>query len=159
MQKDTSDVTILSVKKVNHEYTVQSSLKAGVKLTGWMVKSLRENRVAASGIPFVEFTGGEVFLHGMTISPRPQAVNVDACEVSAPIKLLLNKREIDKLYGLKQQNGYTIVLRKLYWEKHLVKAEICLCKGKKLHDKREALKENDAKRQLQQINKKTQRDY
>jgi SsrA-binding protein len=144
-----SDSAILSAKKVNHEYIVEDTYKAGIKLEGWMVKSIRAGRIAASGIPFVVFTNGEAFVTGLKITPLEQANTFSVIESSLPVKLLLNKREINKLIEAQQKNGYTVVLRKIFWEKHLVKAEICLGKGKKLYDKRNTLKERDSKRDTQ----------
>lgn len=140
---------ILTARKVNHEYLVEDTLKAGVKLEGWMVKSIRAGRVAASGIPFVFLQNNEVFVSGLNISPLEQANSFSEKVQEQNIKLLLNKREINRLFEAQQQKGFTIVLRSLFWERHLVKAEICLCKGKKLHDKRQALKERDDKRDSQ----------
>jgi SsrA-binding protein len=136
---------ILTARKVNHEYLVEDTLKAGVKLEGWMVKAIRAGRIASSGIPFVLIRNNEVSVVGLNISALEQANSFSEHKTEAPIKLLLNKREISRLSEAQQQKGYTIVLRKLFWERHLVKAEICLCKGKQLHDKRQTLKDRDDK--------------
>jgi len=150
--------SILTAKKVNHEYTVEDTFKAGVKLEGWMVKAIRAGRVAASGIPFIVITKGEVFVVGLTISPLVQANSFSDNASDKPIKLLLNKREIDKLIGAQQKQGYTVVLRSLFWERNLVKAEVCLGKGKKLYDKRQSLKERDNKRETQRVVKSSRHD-
>lgn len=144
-----SSSAILTARKVNHEYHVENSFKAGVKLEGWMVKAIRSGRIAASGVPFISFIRGEVFVNGLTITPLEQSNTFSEKRSDDPIKLLLTKREINKLTEAQQKQGYTIVLRKLFWEKHLVKAEICIGKGKKLYDKRQTLKERDSKRDAQ----------
>lgn len=155
MIKSTSSA-ILTAKKVSHEYHVEESYKAGVRLEGWMVKAIRAGRIAASGIPFINIRNGEIFVVGLTITPLEQSNSFSEKCSDVSIKLLLTKREIAKLQSAHQKQGYSIVLRKLFWEKHLVKAEVCLGKGKKLYDKRQTLKERDSKRDAQRATKSTQ---
>jgi len=140
---------IMTAKKVNHEYTVESTYKAGLVLKGWMIKSIRAGHINASGVPFVTIQNSESFLHGLTISPIKNTDMSHTIDTDSPIKLLLQKREIGKLLSQQQQQGYTLVVRQLFWEGSYVKAELCVAKGKKLHDKRASIKERDDKRQAQ----------
>ncbi len=149
--KQSPPKAILTAKKVNYEYTVEDTFKAGLKLEGWMVKAIRSGRIAASGIPFVTITRGEAYAVGLKVTALEQANSFTELQNDAPLKLLLNKREINKLVEAQQKDGYTIVIRKVFWEKHLVKAEVCIAKGKKLYDKRQSIKERDSKRDAQRI--------
>ena len=139
--------TILKIKKVNFEYETMEDFKAGVMLEGWMVKSIRARRISASDGVYVHIQNGEAFLIGLNISALKQTNSFKEINEQPTIKLLLNKKEINRLIGSTKEKGYTVVLKELFWQDHLVKANIALVKGKNLRDKRQTIKERDAKRE------------
>lgn len=133
-------------RKARHDYFIEETYEAGIALTGTEVKSLRAGKVNLKDC-YAQVISGEMFVEQMHISPYEQGnrFNVDPLR---PRKLLMHKREIMKLYGQVKQEGLTLVPLKLYFSKGKVKAEIALCKGKKLYDKRDAEAAKDAKREM-----------
>lgn len=122
-------------------------MEAGIELCGTEVKSLR----AAHGNlkdSYVEIKNGEAFILGMHISPYEKG-NIFNRDPLRPRKLLLHKREINKLFGLVKQEGYTLVPLSLYFSGPHIKVELAVAKGKKLYDKRETQAKHDAKRQME----------
>lgn len=139
-------------KKARFEYHIEDTFEAGVQLLGWEVKSLREARVQMTE-SYVTIKNGEVFLFGCHIIPMNSAsthVNTDYLRTR---KLLLHRREISKLIGLKERQGYTIIPLSLYWKKGKIKCEIGVAKGKKDHDKRADQKQKDWQRDKARIMK------
>ncbi len=128
-------------KKAWHDYFVDEKYEAGIALFGTEVKSIRAGGVNLKD-SYCSFTGGEMFVTGMHISPYEQG-NIFNREPLRERKLLMHRREILKLQGLVQQKGYTLIPLSLYFSGSHVKVEVGLCRGKKLYDKRES----DAKRQ------------
>ena len=126
---------------------MQETFEAGVALTGTEVKSIRARRVNFKD-SFARLKNGEVFLLNLHISPYEQGnrYNVDPERTR---KLLLHRKQIDRLLGKTQEKGLTLVPTKIYIKNGLVKVEIALGKGKKAFDKREAIKREEAKRDLQ----------
>ena len=137
---------IATNKKAYHDYFVEDTYEAGVVLVGCEVKSVRAGAVNLRD-SFVIIKNGEVWMLNVHIAPYKQGSynNVDSKRTR---KLLLNKREINKLRGKVEQKGYTLVPLKIYFKDALVKIEIGLCKGKELHDKRAAIKEREVKRSI-----------
>ena len=133
-------------KKAWHDYFVDEKYEAGVVLTGTEIKSIRQGRVNLKD-SYCEVTGGELFAVGIHISPYEQGNRYNH-EPLRDKKLLMHRREIMKLQGLIQQKGYTLVPLSLYFSGGYVKAELGLCRGKKLYDKREDAAKKDAKRQI-----------
>lgn len=134
-------------KKAYHEYFIEETFEAGLVLVGTEVKSLKAGKVSIKE-SYIEIRHGEAYVEGMNITPYSHG-NVYNQDPVRSRKLLLNKREIDKLYQNVTQAGYTIVPLKVYVNnKGLVKMSIGLAKGKKLYDKREASKQRDAKREM-----------
>lgn len=133
-------------RKARHDYFIEETYEAGIALTGTEVKSLRAGKVNLKDC-YAQVVNGEMFVEQMHISPYEQGnrFNVDPLR---PRKLLMHKREILRLYGQVKQEGLTLVPLKLYFSKGKVKAEIALCKGKKLYDKRDAEAAKDAKREM-----------
>ena len=133
-------------RKARHDYFIEETYEAGIALTGTEVKSLRAGKVNLKDC-YAQVINGEMFVEQMHISPYEQGnrFNVDPLR---PRKLLMHKREILRLYGQVKQEGLTLVPLKLYFSKGKVKAEIALCKGKKLYDKRDAEAAKDAKREM-----------
>lgn len=133
-------------KKALHEYHILETWEAGIALAGPEVKSIRAGRISlAEAYGVVE--RGEVWIHDMHVTPYDPASiwNVDPVR---PRKLLLHRSEIRKLIGSVQEKGYTLVPLDLYIRDGHVKVTLALARGKKLHDKREALKERDARREI-----------
>lgn len=153
--KQSSNV-IAQNKKARHDYFIEDRFEAGLQLAGWEVKSLREGKVQLVD-SYVLFKDGEAFLLGSLISPLSTVSTHYVTDPTRTRKLLLKRREIDKLASSVAQKGYTCVCTKLYWKNHLVKAEIALAKGKADYDKRAVEKERDWNREKQRI-LHTQRD-
>lgn len=136
-------------KKARHEYFIEDTFEAGIALTGTEVKSIRQGKVNVKEA-YAQIKDGEVFVHGMHISPYEQGnrYNVDPLRKR---KLLLHKREINKLIGYTQQQGLTLVPLKVYISpKGYVKVELAIAKGKKLHDKRHTMAKRDADKRMKQ---------
>lgn len=133
-------------KKARHDYFVEDSYEAGIELFGTEVKSIRQGSVNLKD-SWCDITNGEIFVKGMHISPYEKG-NIFNKDPLRPKKLLMHKREILKLFGLVKQQSYTLVPLKLYFKDSRVKAEIGLCKGKKIYDKRADMAERSAKREM-----------
>lgn len=134
-------------KKAFHNYFIEETVQAGISLLGSEVKSLREGRVNL-GDSYGNVKRGEVFMVDAHISPYPQAnrLNHDPLRTR---KLLLHKREIKRLIGKVEQKGYTLIPLKLYFLNGKVKVDLGLAKGKRLYDKREALKKKTMEREME----------
>lgn len=137
---------IVDNRKARHDYHIEETLEAGIVLQGTEVKSLRLGRVNVRD-SFARISNGEVFLHGLHISPYEHGNrhNHDPLRIR---KLLLNRREINRLIGHVQERGYTLVPLKLYFRNGLCKVELALARGKQLHDKRETVARRDAARRI-----------
>jgi SsrA-binding protein len=136
---------IASNRKAYHDYFVLQKLEAGIALTGTEVKSLREGKANLKD-SYVNFQHGEAYLFGAHISPYTHG-NRENHDPERPRKLLLHRREIDKLLGQVVEKGLTIVPLRLYFKKGKVKTEIAVVRGKKLFDKRAAEKRREADRE------------
>lgn len=137
-------------KRARFEYHVEERLEAGLVLTGWEVKSLREGKAQLTD-SYVLLKDGEAWLVGVHITPLKTACTHVVADPTRSRKLLLNRRELAKLFARTEQKGYTCVALSLYWKQQRVKCEIALVKGKKEHDKRETEKDRDWGRQKQRI--------
>ena len=138
---------IANNKKVYHEYFLEEIYEAGISLHGTEVKSIRMGKCSIKE-SFIHIEKGEVILYGMHISPYEKG-NIFNKDPLRPKKLLLHKKEIQKLLGKTTQKGYTIVPVEVYLSKGLVKVQIALAKGKKLYDKREAIAQKDQRREAE----------
>jgi len=136
---------IASNKKALHEYFVLQKVEAGIALTGTEVKSLREGAVNLKD-SYVAFDRGEAFLTGAHISPYTHG-NIQNHEPERSRKLLLHRREIDKLRVQVTEKGLTVVPLRLYFKGGRVKAEIAVVRGKKLYDKRDTQKKRELDRE------------
>lgn len=134
-----------------HNYTIEETLEAGIILTGTEIKSIRQGKVNLKE-SYAGIKDGEVFIYSMHISPYEQG-NIFNKDPLRTRKLLLTKREINKLIGKIQTKGYTLVPISLYFKDSLVKLELGIGKGKKLYDKREDIAKKDAERRMQQAKK------
>ncbi|MGI6716561.1 MAG: SsrA-binding protein SmpB [Eubacteriales bacterium] len=137
---------ITTNKKAYHDYFVTDTYEAGVELCGTEVKSLRLGQVNLKD-SYCRFKNGEMFIEGMHISPYEKG-NIFNRDPYRPRKVLMHKREILKLFGLVGKQGYTLVPLSMYFSGKWVKAEIGLCKGKKLYDKREDEAKKTASREI-----------
>lgn len=134
-------------KKALHEYHVLETHEAGVALAGPEVKSIRAGKVSLAEA-FGRIDAGEVWIHDMHVTPYDPA-SIWNTDPLRPRKLLLHRSEIRKLIGAVQEKGLTLVPLDLYLRDGRVKLTLALARGKKLHDKREALKERDARREME----------
>ncbi|HOB20781.1 MAG TPA: SsrA-binding protein SmpB [Candidatus Atribacteria bacterium] len=134
-------------KKARHDYFIEETYEAGIVLTGTEVKSIRQGKVNLKD-SYADIKHGEVHVHNMHISPYEKG-NIFNRDPLRSRKLLLHKREINKLIGYTQQKGYSLVPLQLYLTRGLVKVELAVAKGKKLYDKREDIARRDAKREME----------
>ncbi|MDD6848511.1 MAG: SsrA-binding protein SmpB [Oscillospiraceae bacterium] len=150
-----STKTIATNKKAYHDYFVEETFEAGIELKGSEVKSLRNGRVNLKD-SWCSIVKGEIFVNGMHISVYEQGATwcKDPLRVR---KLLMHKKEIMKLFGQEQQQGYSIIPLSLYFKGSRVKVQIGLCKGKKLYDKRADMAKKDAKRSIERALKEQYR--
>lgn len=137
---------IATNRKAFHDYFIEETFEAGLVLVGPEVKSLRAGKANLKD-SYAVIKGSEVFVVGLHISPYA-AGNIYNVDPLRTRKLLLNKREIRSLIGKTQQSGYTLIPTKLYFKRGRAKLELGLAKGKKLHDKRRAMADRDARREV-----------
>lgn len=147
---------IATNRKARHEYHILDPIEAGIALTGTEVKAARSGKVNLKD-GFVDFRGGDAFLNSIHISHYSHG-NRENHEPERPRKLLLKKRELERLFGRAQAKGYTIVPLSMYLKGNRVKVEISLVQGKKLYDKRQAEKERELDREARQAIKSAGRD-
>lgn len=132
-------------RKARHEYDILETVEAGMELRGPEVKSLRAGQVSFQDA-FARIERGEAWLHSLHISPYEQAnrANVDPLR---PRRLLLHKQEIRKLAGQVEEKGLTLVPLEIYFDRGYAKVSVAVARGRKLHDKREAIKRRDQDRE------------
>ena len=151
-KKTSSNNTIATNRIVRHDYAIEDDLEVGIVLEGWEVKSLRNKNLQLKE-SYVMAKNGELWLIGAHISPLNTAsthINPDARRTR---KLLAHQTEIDRLMGLVDRKGYTLVALSAYWSRGRAKLKIGLGKGKKHHDKRATLKDRDWQRDKARIMK------
>ena len=136
--------TIALNKKARHNYTLTDKFEGGMSLQGWEIKSIRTGKVNISDC-FVHIKDREAYLVGAEIHPLISASTHVVCDPTRPRKLLLNRRELDKLIGAVERDGYSLIATAMYWKKCWVKLEFYLGKGKKDHDKRSDIKDREWK--------------
>ena len=133
-------------RKAFHDYFVEDKYEAGIELFGTEVKAIRAGTLNLKDA-YCSVKNGELFVHGMHISPYEKG-NIFNRDPVRTRRLLMHKREIRKLHALVQQDGYTLVPLSVYFRDARVKVEIGLCKGKKNYDKRDAAARRDAGREM-----------
>lgn len=148
--KTYSDNTIASNRRARHDYFMKDEYDAGLVLEGWEVKSLRAGRAQLKE-SYVTIIKGEVFLVGAHFSPLKTASSHVNANPTRSRKLLLHAREINRLIGATEREGYTIVPLSMYWLRGRAKLKIALAKGKKQHDKRQTIKQRDWQRQKHRL--------
>lgn len=142
--------TIAKNKRAYHDYHIEEKFEAGLVLTGWEVKSLREGKAQLTD-SHVFLRNGEAWLLNAHITPLISASTHVIAEPTRQRKLLLNKKEIGKINSKMSQAGHTCVALALYWKNNRVKCEIALVKGKKEYDKRATEKDRDWNRQKARV--------
>lgn len=130
-----------------HNYTIENTIEAGIVLTGTEIKSIRNGKVNIKDT-YVNIKDGEVFIYGMHISPY-EFGNIFNKDPIRTRKLLLNKHEINRLFGMIKQKGISLIPTKMYMKRNKVKLEIGIGKGKKLFDKRQDIAKKDAEMKIQ----------
>jgi SsrA-binding protein len=141
-KKKADDTTIVVNKKANHDFFIGDKFEAGIALTGWEVKSLRQKKIQLVD-SHVIIKNGEAYLLGAQITPLDTASSHVVADPTRTRKLLLHKKELARIFSAIQQKGHTCVCTKLYWKGHLVKCQIALAKGKHSFDKRASIKERE----------------
>ena len=139
-----------------HNYTIEDKLEAGIVLSGTEIKSIRIGKANLKD-SYALIKNGEVYIIGMHISPYEHG-NIFNKDPMRNRKLLLNKKEINKLIGLTKQKGYSLVPISLYFKGSLVKVELGIGKGKKLYDKRQDIAKKDGLRKINQAMKQKYRE-
>ncbi len=139
-------------RKAFHDYAIEEEYEAGIVLTGSEIKSIRGGRVNLRGA-YARVDGDEAWLFDAHISPYEQSGNLFNHEPMRPRKLLLHRREINRLLGKLEAKGLTLVPLDIHFKGRRAKVKLGLARGKKLYDKREATAERDATRQIERVMK------
>ena len=140
--KKKSGSTIAVNKKARHDYFIEQTFECGMVLEGWEVKSLRAGRAQITET-YVFLKNGEAWVTGAHFTPLNTASTHINPDPTRTRKLLLHRKELDRMVGAVERKGYTLVALALYWGKGRVKLEVGLAKGKKQHDKRASDKDRD----------------
>ena len=151
MPKQTGRKEIASNRKAFHDYFVLERFEAGIELAGTEVKSIRAGQVNLKD-SYCTIKNGELFVRGMHVSPYEHG-NIFNKDPVRPRRLLMHKREINKLNARVMQDGIALIPLALYFKDSLVKVELGLCKGKQRHDKRDSEAERESKRTIDRIMK------
>ena len=138
-------------RKARHDYHILDEFEAGMVLTGTEVKSLRSGRANLKDA-YGRFKDGELFIHQMHISPYPFA-HYNNHEPRRPRKLLMHRSELKRLYGKVREKGFSLVPLSVYFKNGKAKIRIALARGKRLYDKREAIKARENRRELDRVRK------
>lgn len=152
---ESGDRLITRNRKAYHDYFIDETTEAGIVLVGSEIKSIRAGRVNLRD-SYVGIRNGEAWMIGSHIAGYLQASYQDH-DPRRDRKLLLHRREIDRWLGKAEQKGYTIIPLKLYLKRHRAKVELGLARGKKMHDKRDAISKRDADRAMRRAIKESQR--
>ena len=136
-------------RELGYKYEIKEKVECGIVLKGTEVKSLRDSKVNIKD-SFAVIKDGEVLLKNMYIAPYDHG-NINNQKEFRDRRLLLHKSEILRIFNLIKQNGYTLIPSKIYFNNNYVKVELAICKGKKLYDKRESIKEKEVKRRLEKV--------
>ncbi len=137
-------------RKATHEFFIEERYEAGIMLQGWEVKSLRNGKANLSDT-YVRLIKNEAWILGMNITPLQTASTHVKPDQTRVRKLLLNRKELDKLIGAVERKGFTLIAMSMYWKNGKAKLEIGLGKGKKEHDKRADEKNRDWNRQKARV--------
>jgi SsrA-binding protein len=143
-------MSIVENRKAFHDYFIEERLEAGLSLQGWEVKAIRAGRAHLKEA-YVVVRSGEIVLLGAHITPLTSASTHVQADPTRTRKLLLHREEINRLVGKVERAGYTLAPLNLHYKAGRIKLEIGLAKGKKQHDKREAIKEREWNREQQRL--------
>lgn len=146
MAKKLGTKTLVENRKARHDYFIEEAMEAGIVLVGTEVKSIRGGKANLRD-SYADIVNGEIFIKNMHISPYEQG-NIFNRDPLRERKLLLHKGEIEKLLGYTSQKGYTLIPLSLYLKDGKVKVNLGVCRGKKDYDKRDAVLEKAAKRDI-----------
>ncbi len=149
-QSGSGGATIALNKRAKHEYFIEDRYEAGLSLEGWEVKSLRAKKINLSEA-YVTLKEGEAFLFGATITPLSTASTHIHPDPMRTRRLLMHREELNRLIGLVERKGFTLVPTAMYWKRGRAKLEVGLAKGKKQHDKRADQKDREWQREKQRI--------
>ena len=139
-------------RRANFEYFLEERLEAGIALQGWEVKSLRQGKANISD-GYVIVKNGQALLLGSEIQPLKTSCAFVVCDPTRTRQLLLHRREIDRMAGRVQRQGYTLIPLKLYWKGSHVKLEFALARGRQEQDKRELIKDRQWQRDRARLGK------
>jgi SsrA-binding protein len=149
--------TVADNRKARHDYFIEESFEAGLALTGTEIKSVRSGRLNLRG-GYARVVGGEVWLYDVHISPYEQSGTYFNHEPTRPRKLLLHRREINRILGQVERQGFTLVPLRVYFKGRRAKLELGLARGKKLYDKREDIAKREARRDIERVMKARQHE-
>ncbi|MBY0276343.1 SsrA-binding protein SmpB [Candidatus Binatia bacterium] len=156
MPRESGEKLITVNRKARHDYFIDETVEAGIMLLGAEVKSLRDGKVNLKDSYAKITKGGEAYLVGVHITPYGYAAR-DVPDPDRQRKLLLHRREIDRLAGKTRERGFTLIPTKLYFKNGVAKVEIGLARGKEHHDKRQDLKAAESKREIDRVMKSRNR--
>ncbi|MGI6725266.1 MAG: SsrA-binding protein SmpB [Christensenellales bacterium] len=157
MAKSKGVKPLVQNRRARHDYFVEETYECGMELKGTEVKSIRQGRANLKEA-YARVRNGEVFVDGMHISPYEQG-SIYNTDPLRPKRLLLHKSEIRKLQSQVSRQGYTLIPLQLYLKDGLVKLELGVCRGKQLHDKRDAIAEADAMRDIERAMRRGRKNY
>jgi len=145
MSKSNSSTIALN-KRARFEYHLDETIEAGIALEGWEVKALRAGNIQF-GESYVLIRRGEAFLFGCLITPLISTSTHRPADPMRTRRLLLHRQQIDRMVGLVERKGFTLIPTAMYWKKGKVKVEIAVARGKQTHDKRRTEKDRDWERE------------
>ena len=151
------NTTVADNRKARHDYFIDESYEAGIALTGSEIKSVRGGRVNLRG-GYARVVNGEVWMYDVHISPYDQSGKFFNHQPTRPRKLLLHRREISRILGQVERQGFTLVPLRMYFKGRRAKVDLGLARGKKLYDKRDDLAKREAKRDIQRAMKSRGRE-
>jgi SsrA-binding protein len=150
-------LVVATNRKAHHDFFLEATFEAGLVLVGSEIKSIRERHINLRE-GYVQYQGGELWLLNVHIADYKQAGPHYGHDPLRPRKLLMHRREIERLVAQMQEKGYTLVPTQMYLKRGRAKVEIALARGKKQYDKRQALAERDSQRQIARALRDRQRD-
>ena len=149
--------TVADNRKARHDYFIDESYEAGLALTGSEIKSVRAGRVNLRG-GYARVLNGEIWLYDVHISPYEQSGTYYNHEPTRPRKLLLHRREISRILGQVERQGFTLVPLRLYFKGRHAKVDLGLARGKKQYDKREDIAKRESRRDIERVMKSRARE-
>ncbi|MBK9712975.1 MAG: SsrA-binding protein SmpB [Kouleothrix sp.] len=144
-------------RKARHDYFIEENYEAGLALKGSEIKSIRAGRINLRG-GYARIQDGEVWLYDVHISPYDQSGKYYNHEPTRPRKLLLHRREISRILGMVERQGFTLVPLRVYFKGRIAKLDLGLARGKKLYDKREDIAKRESRRDIERAMKSRSRE-